>query len=180
MNRKLTACILAILIAMTSNVANAEKVEINLKDKLDGILSEYCLDIAGGNQNVDTSKGLQAHTCYSYKGSLGTDQVFDTEKFADNVLYMPEYDVCATLESLKTGAKVNLASCDGSALQTINFSAAGTISPVAAPTLCFTAGESTRMGRGGTSQHQIKSLTLEVCSDALASSQNWSSRTKED
>ena len=90
----------------TSNMsATNTDVEIALADKLDGVTNNYCIDIAGGNRNVDISRGLQGHTCYSYKGELGTDQIFDTTKFTDNLLYMPVYDVCASLSSLDSGAK---------------------------------------------------------------------------
>lgn len=156
----------------------AEGVEITLKDELDGILNSYCLDIAGGNKNVDPDKGLQAHTCYSYQGELGTDQVFDPSRFADNTLYMPNYDVCATLTGLESGAKVGLATCESSDLQTIAFTGEGKISPVSAPNMCFTAAQESRFGRG--SQHQIRDLTLESCSDDLASVQQWRTRTTDD
>lgn len=171
----------AVLLMLTfAAAAAAERVEITLVDELDGILNSYCLDIAGGNENVDTVNGLQAHTCYSYRGDLGTDQVFDTERFADEALYMPEYDVCAVLTELAAGAKVGLAACDDAELQRIAFSGEGRISPVADPALCFTAAEDTRMGRGGTSQHQIKDLTLETCSDERSAFQLWRTRTSDD
>lgn len=155
--------------------AQAESVEITLSDNLDGILNSYCLDIAGGNQNVDPANGLQAHTCYSYRGELGSDQVFDTEQFENNLLYMSEYDVCVELASLEAGSEVGLATCDSeNELQSIVFTEEGKISPVSAPEMCFTAAEASRMGRG--SQHQIKDLTLEACSDELLAFQQWGAR----
>lgn len=158
--------------------AHAENVEITLAKDLDGIVNSYCLDIAGGNQNVDIKNGLQGHTCYSYRGSLGEDQIFDTTRFAQNQLYMPKFDVCATLASLTVGAKVGLASCNGSNLQTFIFSGTGTISPKAAPTMCLTLSAATRAGGG--SQHQIKTLTLEVCSTSAKDLQTWRVRSKDD
>lgn len=156
-------------------LAQAESVEITLSDNLDGILNSYCLDIAGGNQNVDPANGLQAHTCYSYRGELGSDQVFDTEQFENNLLYMSEYDVCVELASLEAGSEVGLATCDSeNELQSIVFTEEGKISPVSAPEMCFTAAEASRMGRG--SQHQIKDLTLEACSDELLAFQQWGAR----
>ena len=38
----------------------ATGVEIALTDQLDGNINLYCLDIAGGNENVDPANGLQA------------------------------------------------------------------------------------------------------------------------
>lgn len=151
-----------------------ENVEIYLTDTLDGILNGYCLDIAGGNQNVDPANGLQAHTCYSYQGDLGTDQVFGTARFVDDVLYMPIYDVCAQVASLDAGAEIGLATCDGSDLQSIVFGEDGTIRPAGAPDLCFTANAESRFGRG--SDHQIRDLSLEVCSEDLAGYQQWATR----
>lgn len=171
---------LFVFFGLQATHALAEKVEITLVDQLNGILNGYCIDVAGGNRNIDISKGLQTHTCYSYRGELGEDQVFETSNFSDNQLYMPNYDVCATLSSLEAGAKVGLASCDSSELQNISFTKAGKFTPVAASNLCLTVGEETRFGRGGTSQHQIKTLTLETCSDANSAYQTWRTRTYDD
>lgn len=157
---------------------NAAKVEIVLADKLDGVTSEYCIDVAGGGKNIKIEKGLQSHTCYSYRGDLGKDQTFDTERFADNVLYMTEVDVCAQLGSLEEGAAVGLAECDDSDLQALAFTEDGTISPVKAPEMCLTAGEDTRFGRS--KKHQIKTLTLEKCSEDNAKYQIWRTRETAD
>ena len=153
----------------------SEQVEINLIDELDGILNGYCLDIAGGNEDVDPANGLQAHTCYSYDGALGTDQIFDTAEFTNNALYMPIYDVCAEVASLSAGETIGLNTCDGSDLQTANFDTDGTIRPSANTSLCFTAGAESRTGRSG--DHQIRDLSLEACSNDLTSLQQWTSRT---
>jgi len=150
------------------------EVEIMLVDRLDGILSEYCLDIAGGNENVDPANGLQAHTCYSYQGDLGTDQVFDAAEFANDSLSMPVYDVCASIADLTAGAEVALSAC-GDAATPISFNADGTLTPVAAPELCLTAAEESRMGKG--SEHQIRDLTLEACAADNAAYQTWQART---
>lgn len=172
--------ILSLIFAFQAPTALAEKVEIVLVDNLNGILNGYCVDIAGGNRNVDISKGLQTHTCYSYRGSLGEDQIFETSRFANNELYMPNYDVCATLSSLNTGAKLGLATCEGNEFQTISLTDDGKLSPTAAPNLCLTAGEDTRYGRGGTSKHQIKTLTLENCDASIAAYQTWRVRSYDD
>lgn len=153
----------------------SEEVEVVLLDVLDGNINNYCLDIAGGNQDIDPNNGLQAHTCYSYQGDLGTDQIFDTAGFVDNVLYMPIYDVCVEVASIEAGAEIGLATCDGSDLQSFLFADSGTISPASATELCFTAGSESRTGRSA--DHQIRDLTLEACSDELAAYQQWGSRT---
>ena len=159
-------------------VISAENVEITLIDVLDGITSSYCIDIAGGNQNIDITKGLQVHTCYSYRGEIGTDQTFSTSRFASNELYMPDFDVCATAQSLEAGAAIGLSACRGSDLQKILFSENGTISMMASPELCFTAATDTRFGRSKI--HQIKALSLEKCSTDLSAYQLWRGRTSAD
>ncbi|MHC5112572.1 MAG: hypothetical protein ACYTHJ_22150, partial [Planctomycetota bacterium] len=95
-------------------IAFAADVEVSLKDKLDGNLNGYCLDIKGGGQNIDPSRGLQAHTCYSYRGDLGTDQAFDPEGIARGEFHVVAFDVCATMESVEEGTEVSLSACDGS------------------------------------------------------------------
>lgn len=170
----------ALLMAALSSLASAEEVEITLKHNLDGYLSGYCLDIKGGGPDVDPANGLQSHTCYSYRGDLGTDQIFETEKFADNQLYMPEFDVCGTLTAIEQGATLSLAECSGSAEQSITFGNDGTLRPTADTSLCLTAGLATERGRGGTSDHQIKSLTLIACSEDRQIFQQWRTRTQAD
>jgi len=153
--------------------AQADQVEISLVDNLDGYLDSYCLDIKGGGKNIDTSKGLQVHTCYSYKGALGKDQIFDTLEFEYEMLYLPKFDLCAELSQLSAGSNVALATCNSTAEQRFTFSGNGTITSTVEPTLCLTASLDTKLGRNGTSKHQIKSLTLENCSVDLAQFQTW-------
>ena len=158
----------------------AAEVEVAVKNQLDGNLNGYCLDIKGGGQNVDPSRGLQAHTCYSYRGNLGSDQAFDAEGIANGVFKITAFDVCATMASTAAGSEVSLAACDGGDAQQFDFADSGTISPSTAPGMCLTAGEETTMGRGGTSPHQIKTLTLQKCSDDQAAVQEWFTRTQAD
>ncbi len=154
----------------------AANVEIALVDRLDGDLEHYCIDISGGFQNIDPSRGLQAHTCLSYRGESTPDQTLDPSGFADGQFKYPEFDVCASLPSTEAGTKVALSACDGSDVQSLVFSENGTISPKAALDMCLTVGEETTFGRNGTSPHQIKELTLQSCSDELASRQQWEAR----
>lgn len=166
------------VIMSLSSIAHAEKVEITLVDNLDGDLNSYCLDILGSQSRAKPEEGMQAHTCYSYQGDLGIDQIFETERFDDSVLYMPEFDVCATISGSEAGATVGLANCDGREAQKIVLTDTGKLSPAAATDMCLTAGEETRLGRGGTSRHQIKLLTLQACSDNLKDFQTWRARSE--
>ncbi len=163
---------------MLASTAFADEVEITLVDELDGDLNSYCLDISGGlGANADPTRGLQAHTCYSYRGALEVDQIFETDRFADNLLYMTRFGVCATV----MGNEIGLTACDpNNEAQQITYSKDGTLRPLSAADQCLTAGEDTRLGRGGTSRHQIKSLTLEECSETRVPYQIWRFRTEDD
>jgi len=160
--------------------AFAENVEVTLKNGLDGNLNSYCLDIKGGGQNIDPSAGLQAHTCYSYRGDLGSDQAIDPEGIARGEFKVVAFDVCATMDGTEADAEVALSACDGSELQQFDFAENGAISPKSAPGMCLTAGQETTFGRGGTSPHQIKTLTLQSCGGDLTAYQEWYTRTQDD
>lgn len=161
---------------LTASVAKAEDVEIYLLDMLDNTQAGYCIDIAKGKEEAaNPDDGLQGHTCYSPLGALGFDQVFDTDKFADGVLYMVNFDVCAQTSSTEAGSLLELAACDGTAAQSFAFSGEGTIAPASAPEMCLTLAEDTRSGRSDA--NQIKVLSLEACSDAQAAYQVWGVRS---
>ncbi len=161
-----------------AQAAGPNDVEIALADKGDATTNNYCIDIAGGNRNVDPSRGLQAHTCYSYRGELGSDQVFDSSRFASNALYMPRFDVCATVASVADGAAVGLEACDGGDRQALAFGEDGRIRHVSAQELCLTAGSDTRFGRSQT--HQIKTLHLASCDASQDGLQIWRARREMD
>lgn len=99
---------------------------------------------------------------------------FDTAKFIDDTLYMPDFDVCAEVSSHAAGTSVDLAECNGSDAQKFTFSGKGTITPVLGPEMCFTVGEATRTGRRD--QNQIKVLSLETCAAAHSAFQTWNVR----
>ena len=169
------ATTISILSIFTAGSLHAENVEIFLTDMLDNTQNGYCLDIAGGKgASADPADGTQGHTCYSPLGELLVDQIFDTEKFADNILYMPEFDVCAEATSIQAGASVALANCSGDEAQAFVFSGEGSITPAADTSLCITLGDETRTGRSDT--NQIKVLTLETCDEARAPYQTWATR----
>lgn len=154
----------------------AEPVEIYLLDKLDNIQNGYCLDIGGAKgRDANPEKGLQGHTCYSPLGALGVDQIFETAKFPDGTLYMPEFDVCAEVASVEAGAGIDLAACNDSEAQSFAFTGEGAITPVAAPDMCLTLAEDSRFGRSN--ENQIKNLSLELCDTAKSAYQIWAVRS---
>jgi len=175
MLNKTTAFVAMALTIPLANIAQADDVEIYLTDMLDNTQVGYCIDVAKGKEeNANPDDGLQGHTCYSNLGALGYDQTFTTEKFADNILYMKNFDVCVTLESVEAGSLLALTQCDGSDKQSFTFSGSGSISPTLAPDMCFTLAEETRSGRSDA--NQIKVLSLQACSDDASAYQDWSVR----
>lgn len=168
----------AALLICAGGMAQAEDVEIYLLDLLDNTQNGYCVDIAGGRgDQADPADGLQGHTCYSPSGELLVDQIFDTARFEDGLLYMSMFDVCATLPSTDAGTIPTLETCDGSDAQAFVFSGEGTITPASASEMCLTVAEDTRSGRSDA--NQIKVLSLETCADDLAAYQTWGVRTAE-
>jgi len=170
------AFVIAISAPLTAQLAHAENVEIYLMNMLDNTQSGYCIDIAraqGAKANPDD--GLQGHTCYSPKGELMVDQIFDTDKFAEGVLFMPEFNVCVELESTDAGSAIGLAACNGSAEQSFQFSGEGTIVPSSAPDMCVTVAEDTSTGKSDVNQKKV--LSLETCSDDKTAFQKWAVRT---
>lgn len=158
-----------------ATTAHADEVEIYLSDMLDSTQIGYCLDIAKAQEyNADPADGLQGHTCYSNLGALGVDQTFETERFSDNTLYMPKFDVCASVASTEAGTAIDLATCDGSDAQSFSFSGTGTITPTSAPDMCLTLAMATRSGRSDA--NQIKVLSLETCDADIAAYQDWAVR----
>lgn len=169
-----TAATVALTLAPLS--AQADAVEIYLLDMLDNTQAGYCIDIAGGKEEAaDPADGLQGHTCYSPLGDIGYDQTFETERFAEGEIYMVNFDVCTQVTSTEAGSTLELATCDGSDTQSFEFSGEGTITPTAAPEMCFTLAEETRSGRSDA--NQIKVLSLELCADDLAAYQTWGVRS---
>jgi len=98
-------------------------------------------------------------------------------RFADGVLYMPEFDVCIQAPSTDAGAAVELAACDASEAQNWVFEGEGTIAPASAIDMCLTLTGETRTGRSD--ENQMIALSLQSCSDDLAATQTWSNRTAE-
>lgn len=172
---------LLLLIAVSfmsfASFASAENVEIALTAELDTTTNAYCFDIKGGGQNVDPAGGLQAHTCYSYRGELGPDQAVTTAGIENGQFFIEQFDVCVSLAALEEDASVTLSACDeNDELQKFAFVENGNISPEGAADMCITIGDETSYGRAV--RHQIRTLSLQKCSDELAPRQNWYSRTQ--
>ena len=87
----------------------------------------FCLDIRGYKSSANIDRGLQAHTCYSYQGSVAVDQGFDAKKLNDNTFYIPEFNVCMEVERAEAGSSLILKACNDTQPQKFIFNDSGTI-----------------------------------------------------
>lgn len=166
---------LGLIAAISPLSLSAEKLtEIRLVDNIDEPRG-YCLDIAGGRgKDAPLNKGLQAHTCYDYSGSLLEDQSFDTSLINKSEFKIPYFNVCMTASSLKEGSAVVLASCENKDTQKFSFKQNGNITLDSKPNLCLSVSSTKKKyGRGGSPVHIMRPLSLQTCSDDTKTYQTW-------
>ena len=162
----------------TVHYPQASVVEIYLVDSLDEPRG-FCLDIKGYKESADTKKGLQAHTCYSYQGSIAIDQGFSFDRINIGEFYMPGFDVCLEAENMNPSSSIKLESCLKSDLQKFVLSINGNIFLENSKNLCLTiSSENSRVGGGGSPVHLIRDLTLKNCDLNLTKFQTWATRLK--
>jgi len=156
-------------------VSAQELVEVKLVDRIDESRG-YCLDIAGGRgKDAPLDKGLQAHTCYDYTGSLLEDQSFDAQLLKQGQFSIPYFDVCMSASSLQINATIELASCNKQDTQAFLLQDNGQLTVQAHPNLCVTVSRTEkRNGRGSTPVHVMRPLSLQTCSDDKKTYQTWS------
>ena len=65
------------LLFLIPNILLGEIVEIYSLNQMDDDRG-FCIDIRGHKSKAKVSRGLQAHTCYSYQGEVAVDQGFDS------------------------------------------------------------------------------------------------------
>lgn len=162
------------LILGAASTQAAELVEIRLVDNIDDERG-YCVDIAGGRgADAPLDKGLQAHNCYDYAGSLLEDQSFDVDLLKQGQAKITYFNVCMTATSLTAGSALELASCNNSNNQSFSLEANGHLITTAKPELCVTVSATEkREGRGGSPAHVMRPISLELCSPAASSYQIW-------
>ena len=152
-----------------------ETVEIYLVELLDEPRG-FCLDIRGYKESADPKKGLQAHTCYSYQGSIAVDQEFSLQRINDNEFYMPKFDVCMEAGNANASSDIKLESCSINDLQKFVLDS-GNIVLKSNNNLCLTiSSENSIQGGGGNPVHLIRDLTLKNCDSNLSKYLTWSTR----
>ena len=83
--------------------------------------------MTGYKTNADVNKALQAHSCYSYQGSVSVDQGFDVSKISKGEFNLPFYNVCMEVESVGSSSGLVLRECDQSPNQKFVFEGDGKI-----------------------------------------------------
>ena len=144
---------------------------INLNDS-----RGFCIDMTGYKTNADVNKALQAHSCYSYQGSISVDQGFDVSKISKGEFNLPFFNVCMEIESADSSSGLILSGCDKNPKQQFVFEDDGEIKPVDNLGLCLTASDNYREGGGGSPVHLIRDLSLLPCGESFSTRQGWGLR----
>ena len=167
------------LLFLIPNIVLGEIVEIYSLNQMDDDRG-FCIDIRGHKSKAKVSRGLQAHTCYSYQGEVAVDQGFDPSKLMENQFHLPAFNVCMEAASVTASASLQLTKCREGQLQRFEWDKEGRIHLMDDENLCLTVaqGES-RKGGGGSPVHLIRNLSMETCGDTLKPFQRWGIRTAE-
>ena len=137
----------------------------------------FCIDMTGYKTSADVNKALQAHSCYSYQGSISVDQGFDVSKISNGEFNLPFFNVCMEAESAESSSGLILRGCDKNPKQQFVFEDDGKIKPVNDLSLCLTASDDYREGGGGSPVHLIRDLSLSACDTFFSSRQSWGIRS---
>jgi hypothetical protein len=173
--RKLSVTVLCLAL---SNQVSAEMVEIYSLDQMDDQRG-FCIDIRGHKSKAKIDSGLQAHTCYSYQGSIAVDQGFDSLGLDENKFYLPAFNVCMEAASNTASASLRLNKCQDEELQKFEWDSNDRINLISNIKLCLTVTQGkSRKGGGGSPVHLIRNLSLELCGDTLQAFQMWGARSE--
>ena len=153
-----------------------ETAEVYLLNNLNDTRG-FCIDMTGYKTNADVNKALQAHSCYSYQGSVSVDQGFDVSKISNGEFNLPFFNVCMEVESAESSSGLILRGCDKNPKQQFVFEVDGKIKPVNDLSLCLTASGGYREGGGGSPIHLIRDLSLSACDTSFSSRQSWGIRS---
>ncbi len=154
--------------------SEVDLVEIKLLNNLDDKRG-FCIDIKGHKFRAKISRGIQAHTCYSYQGEIAVDQGLDANKLKEKILFFPYFDVCAHPTSSKNPLNLNLLKCGST--EGFVFSEDNTIRLKNNTNLCLTVAEgNSRKGGGGSPLHLIKNLSMQTCNQQNSVYKTWGIR----
>ena len=176
--KELTTLITIIFISFLSSPSwsksEVDLVEIKLLNNLDDKRG-FCIDIKGHKFRAKISRGIQAHTCYSYQGEIAVDQGLDANKLKQKQLFFPYFDVCVHPTSSKNPLDLNLLKCDNT--EEFVFSEDNTIRLKNNTNLCLTVAEgNSRKGGGGSPIHLIRNLSMKTCNQQNSVYKTWGIR----
>ena len=137
----------------------------------------FCIDMTGFKTNADVDKPLQAHSCYSYQGSVSVDQGFNVSKINNGEFNLPFFNVCMEVEKAEPSSGLILRVCDKNPKQKFVFEGDGKIKPDNDLSLCLTASGDYREGGGGSPVHLIRDLSLLACDASFSARQSWGLRS---
>ena len=176
--KKLTTLITILFFSFLSSPSwsksEVDLVEIKLLNNLDDKRG-FCIDIKGHKFKAKISRGIQAHSCYSYQGKIAVDQGLDANKLKQKQLFFPYFDVCVHPTSSKNPLNLNLLKCDNT--EEFVFSEDNTIRLKNNTNLCLTVAEgNSRKGGGGSPIHLIRNLSMKTCNQQNSVYKTWGIR----
>jgi hypothetical protein len=167
--------------AIAADVVADNGMEIVLIEHLPDEARGWCIDAAGHQQGAIMEGGVHGHTCYSYENKgIAVDQGFDADGVEKGYFRLTAFDHCLTMSIPESESWIALTPCDGREAQKFEMKDDGQIVSLAAPGLCVTLGLDIVPGGGGTPIHQIRTATLDTCSDDKAIYQKWRLRDHKD
>ena len=170
----ITILFISFLTSPSWSKSEVDLVEIKLLNNLDDKRG-FCIDIKGHKFRAKISRGIQAHTCYSYQGEIAVDQGLDVNKLKQKQLFFPYFDVCAHPTSSKNPLNLNLKTCGSS--EEFVFSEDNTIRLKNNTNLCLTVAEgNSRKGGGGSPIHLIRNLSMKTCNQQNSVYKTWGIR----
>jgi hypothetical protein len=170
----LTILFISFLTSPSWSKSEVDLVEIKLLNNLDDKRG-FCIDIKGHKFRAKISRGIQAHTCYSYQGEIAVDQGLDANKLKQKQLFFPYFDVCVHPTSSKNPLNLNLLKCDNT--EEFVFSEDNTIRLKNNTNLCLTVAEgNSRKGGGGSPIHLIRNLSMKTCNQQNSVYKTWGIR----
>ena len=159
---------------VTSDVAESERVnDEGVFLRVIAPLDEprgYCLDIPGHLSSVQIDSPLQVHTCKH--GIWNQDGRFDMAALGSGVLRMPHYELCLQAESTSIGARLFLAECTESDLQTWTLRDSGQIALEGFPRGCITVEVGPGRDAGGP-RYRMNGVGLDTCGQQASDRQQW-------
>ena len=170
----ITILFISFLTSPSWSKSEVDLVEIKLLNNLDDKRG-FCIDIKGHKFRAKISRGIQAHTCYSYQGEIAVDQGLDANKLKQKQLFFPYFDICVHPTSSKNPLNLNLLKCDNT--EEFVFSEDNTIRLKNNTNLCLTVAEgNSRKGGGGSPIHLIRNLSMQTCNQQNSVYKTWGIR----